>query len=81
MTVSNTSANALPRATAWPDLRGQTVSLYMPAMRGGISISGLLTGLSASLLGVREALLINGVLAVARQIVVGRRWVGAGRKS
>ena len=35
MTVSNTAANSLLQATAEPGLLGQTVSLYMLAMRGG----------------------------------------------
>ena len=38
MSVSNISANTLLQATAPPYLRGQTVSLYMLAMRGGISV-------------------------------------------
>jgi MFS family permease len=75
MSISNTSANALLQATASPGLRGQTVSLYMLAMRGGVSVGSLATGLSASLLGVRYALLMNGLLAVAAQFAVGRRWV------
>jgi MFS family permease len=77
MTVSNTSANSLLQATALPELRGQTVSLYMLAMRGGVSVGSLLTGLAVSLIGVRHALLINGVLAVMAQIVVGRLWIGS----
>ena len=54
MTVSNTSANSLLQATALPRLRGQTASLYMLAMRGGVSVGSFLTGLSMSALGVRE---------------------------
>jgi MFS family permease len=75
MTISNTSANTVLLSTANPTLRGQTVSLYMLAMRGGAALGGLLTGLSVSLVGVREALLINGVLALAAQLVVGRAWL------
>ena len=77
MTASNTSANALLQSRAPDDTRGQAVSLYMLAMRGGLSIGSLLTGLSVSLLGVREALLINGLLAVAAQLAIGRRWLRA----
>ena len=72
MSVSNTSANSLLQATALPGLRGQTVSLYMLALRGGVSVGSLLTGLSVNLLGIRHALLINGILAVIVQIGVGR---------
>lgn len=74
MTVSNASANALLQADAPVRLRGQTVSLFMLAMRGGLSAGSLLTGLSVSLLGVREALLVNGLLAVAVHLGVGWRW-------
>ena len=77
MTVSNTSANSLLQATSLPQLRGRTVSLYMLAMRGGLAIGSLLTGLSVDLLGVRDALLINGVVAVAAQLAVGHFWVRA----
>ena len=74
MTVSNTAANSLLQATASPRLLGQTVSLYMLAMRGGISLGALLTGASVSLLGVQHALLLNGVLAVAVQAALARMW-------
>jgi len=75
MTVSNTSANTLLQATTLPRLRGRTASLYMLAMRGGLAFGSLATGLSVSLLGVREALLVNGILAVAAQLAVGRQWL------
>ncbi|MDR3387582.1 MAG: MFS transporter [Rudaea sp.] len=77
MNVSNTSANTVLLTTADSHLRGQTVSLYMLAMRGGLALGGLLTGLTVSLLGVRQALLINGVLALAIHIVIGRQWLGS----
>lgn len=75
MSVSNISANTLIQANTPSQLRGQAVSLYMLAMRGGLSIGSLLTGVSVSLLGVSHALLINGVLAVLAQVVVGRKWL------
>lgn len=75
MSISNTAANTLVQAIAPEALRGQTVSLYMLAVRGGMSLGGLLTGLSISWLGIRHALLINGVVAVAAQLIVGRQWL------
>lgn len=75
MSVSNISANTLLQANIPSQLRGQAVSLYMLAMRGGLSIGSLLTGISISLLGVSQALLINGAVAVMAQIVVGREWL------
>jgi predicted MFS family arabinose efflux permease len=74
MTVSNIAANALLQATVGPRLLGQTVSLYMLAMRGGISLGALLTGATVSLLGVQHALLLNGLAAVAVQAAVARMW-------
>jgi len=77
MTIGNTTANSLLQATARPHLLGQTVSLYMLAMRGGISLGALLTGAAVSLLGVQHALLLNGVLAVLVQAAVARVWFRA----
>ena len=75
MTASNASANALLQAAAPARIRGQTVSLFMLAMRGGLALGGLATGLSVSLLGVREALLVNGVLAVLAHTAIRRAWL------
>lgn len=75
MSVSNISANTLVQSDTPSQLRGQAVSLYMLAMRGGLSIGSLLTGISVSLLGITHALWLNGALAVAAQLVVGRKWL------
>ena len=75
MTISNTSANSLLQATANPLLLGQTVSLYMLAVRGGSSIGSLLTGATVSLLGVQHAFLLNGLAALAVQAVIARMWL------
>ena len=77
MTVSNTAANTLLQATAGPRLLGRTVSLYMLAMRGGISIGALLTGVTVNLLGVQHALLLDGAVAVVVQIALARMWFRA----
>jgi len=74
MSVTNTSTNTVVQTSASSHLRGQAVSLYMLAVRGGGALGSLLTGLSVSLLGVREALLINGTLAILAQVLIGRRW-------
>jgi len=77
MTVSSAAANTLLQSHAPTRIRGQTVSLFMLAMRGGTALGSLVTGASVSLLGVREALLINGVLAVVAQVALGRAWLSA----
>jgi MFS family permease len=75
MSLSNTSANTLVQTLAPDSLRGQSVSLYMLAIRGGSALGSLLTGVVASSFGIRNALLLNGSLAVIAQsaIVWGRR--------
>ena len=77
MTVSNTAANTLLQTTGDPTLRGQTVSMYMLAIRSGMALGSLLTGASVHLLGVRTALAINGVLAICIHLVLGRFWLRA----
>jgi predicted MFS family arabinose efflux permease len=77
MTMSNTAANSLLQSSATPALLGQTVSLYMLALRGGISFGALLTGASIGLFGVQRALLINGLTAVAIQALLAWRWFRA----
>jgi hypothetical protein len=75
MTVSNASANTLLQRTAGPRLRGRTASFYMLAIRGGRSVGDLVTGVSVNMLGIRTALVINGVLAVLVQLALARMWV------
>ena len=75
--ISNTAANSLLQATASPHLLGRTVSLYMLAIRGGSSLGALLTGTAISLLGVKHALLLDGIAAVAVQAALARRWLQA----
>jgi predicted MFS family arabinose efflux permease len=75
MTISNTAANTLLQITSSARLLGQTVSLYMLAMRGGISVGALLTGASVGWMGVRHALLLNGVVAIVVQSAFARTWL------
>ena len=75
MTASNAAANAHLQAAAPDRIRGQAVSLFMLATRGGSALGSLVTGISVSLLDVREALLLNGVLAVLAHVIVGRAWL------
>jgi MFS family permease len=70
MNISNTSANTLLQAAAPSRLLGETVSLYMLALRGGVSVGSFVTGISVGVIGVREALLLNGGLAVVGQLIV-----------
>jgi predicted MFS family arabinose efflux permease len=79
MNLSNIPANTLLQSSADPRLRGQTISLYMLALRGGASLGNLFTGLSVSAVGPRHALLINGALAVLLQLAIGRAWFRSSR--
>jgi MFS family permease len=74
MSITNTSTNTVIQSYASPQLRGQAVSLYMLAIRGGGALGSLATGIFVSIVGIREALLINGVLAILIQAVIGRHW-------
>jgi hypothetical protein len=67
LTVANTSANTFLQSQADNQSRGQTASLYMLAMRGGLSLGNLATGVMISLSNVRLAFFMNGLLAIAVQ--------------
>ncbi|MDB5806318.1 MAG: transporter [Betaproteobacteria bacterium] len=75
MNMSNTAANSFLQNAATAQLRGRTVSLFMLASRGGVSVGSLLTGAMMHWLGAGHALLINGVLAVAAQLAIGHFWL------
>lgn len=77
MSISNISANTLIQTHTTSQLRGQTVSLFMLALRGGMAIGSLLTGFSVTFAGANRALLLNGLLAIVAQFVVGRKWFKA----
>ena len=77
MTVSNTAANTLLQGTVAPHLLGKTVSLFMLAMRGGISIGALVTGITLGFFGARHAFLINGLLALTVHGTLARTWLRA----
>jgi predicted MFS family arabinose efflux permease len=79
MTAANASANAWLQSQAPAAIRGQTVSLFMLAMRGGTALGGLFTGLTVSAWGVREALALNGLLALLAVAGVRRGWLRAER--
>ena len=80
MIGSNTSANSLLQSFAPPSARGQTVSLYTLAMRGGTSLGALVTGASVGLIGIRGALLVNGLAAIVATAVIARQWSRAPAK-
>ncbi len=77
MSVTNTSTNTLLQSGAAPEQRGQAVSLFMLAMRGGLALGSLLTGALVNQWGVRHALLVDGLLAVGAQVVISWTWLRA----
>jgi len=77
MTASNTTANSILQFTAQDRVRGRASSLYMLAMRGGLSLGNLIMGASVTYLGVRNAFLINGILAIVIEAWIYRRWAVA----
>lgn len=73
LTVANTSANIFLQSQASNENRGQTASLYMLAMRGGLSLGNLIMGLIISLSGLRFAFVLNGLLAALAQALIIRQ--------
>ncbi len=74
MTAGNVSANSSLQIAAPAAFRGRSVSLYMIAMRGGLSLGALATGASVHLFGIRQALLLNGALALVLQLLIAWNW-------
>jgi MFS family permease len=72
MTSSNTLANAVIQQTSHDDLRGQAVSMYMLAMRGGAALGSLATGIGIPAFGIRGALVIDGTIAIILQLAIWR---------
>lgn len=73
LTVANTSANTFLQTHATDQNRGQTASLFMLAMRGGMSVGNLATGVLITISGVQRTLIVNGLLAIAVQGFIFRR--------
>jgi MFS family permease len=73
LTVANTSANTFLQSQANDQNRGQTASLFMLAMRGGLSLGNLGMGVIISLSSIHLAFLVNGLLAISVQAFIFRR--------
>jgi predicted MFS family arabinose efflux permease len=73
LTVANTSANALLQSQANNQDRAQTESLYMLAMRGGLSLGNLATGMIISFSSLHFAFVVNGLLAIGVQVFIFHR--------
>jgi MFS family permease len=73
LTIANTSANTFLQSQANDQNRGQTASLYMLAMRGGLSLGNLIAGMTISLSGLHLAFMMNGLLAILVQGFIFRR--------
>lgn len=81
LTVANTSANTFLQSQASNANRGQTASLYMLALRGGLSLGNLAAGTMISLTSIRFAFLMNGLLAAVVQAFFFRRMFARRAKS
>jgi MFS family permease len=67
MVTTNAAANSVLQSSVHSELRGRIGSLYALALRGSTAVGSILTGLLVSHVGIRNGLLVNGVLAVATQ--------------
>ena len=74
LTMATTSVNSILQRMAEDKNRGQTSSLFMLSMRGGLSLGSLLTGFSVHFIGVTNALLVNGTLAIVLQVWIYFNW-------
>lgn len=79
-TVANTSANTFLQLQANDDNRGRTASCYMLALRGGLSLGNLVTGVMVSLSSLRVALIVDGLMAMTLQAIILRQTPGADAK-
>lgn len=70
MIVTNISVNSLLQVHSPEHLRGQAISLFLLASRGGIGLGAFLTGVSVDALGVKQALIVNGMAAVLFQSAI-----------
>jgi MFS family permease len=70
LTFSTTCANTILQVGATNSTRGKVASLFQTAMRGGMSLGGLITALLAAALGVRVAFAVDGILAVIAQALL-----------
>jgi len=49
----------------------------MLAMRGGMALGSLMTGLLVHFVGVQVALLVNGLIALCAHLMIRRIWLKA----
>ena len=74
LTTTNISINSMLQVTAKDQIRGQTASLYMLAMRGGLSLGSLIMGFSVHFFGITEALLTHALIAVLIHSWIFFKW-------
>ena len=74
LTMTNTSVNSILQGAARDQIRGQTASLFLLAMRGGLSLGNLATGFSVHFFGISNALVANGVIAILIHAWMYRNW-------
>ena len=70
MIATNISVNTLLQVHAPEILRGQAISLFLLASRGGIGLGAFLMGITVDALGVKHALIVNGIAAVMAQSAI-----------
>ncbi len=65
MVASNSAANTILQSSIESSCRGRVSSVYTLALRGSLALGSILTGLVVARFGVRNGLLVNGLVAVA----------------
>ncbi|BDZ41383.1 MFS transporter [Paraoerskovia sediminicola] len=64
-----TSAASLVQLTAPAAMRGRVLAIYSPVLLGGHAVGGLVAGALTESIGVREGLVVVGVLAMVSALV------------
>ncbi len=67
LTISNISISSGLQKLATNNVRGRVSSLFQLSMQGGLSIGSLLTGIVSSTLGIKTAMLTNGIALIVSQ--------------
>ena len=75
MIVTNISVNTLLQTHAPELIRGQAISLFLLASRGGIGLGAFITGILVDSIGVKKALIINGSIAIILQAGLFITWM------
>lgn len=71
----NASAQSILQSSVSDEFRGRTASIYVLALRGGVPLGNLVTGLTVSHFGIRSAIFANGTLSIFTLLWIANFWL------